>query len=60
MKWFVAIPLLMVFGTGFWVLLDIYCAVEKVPFSWFDTKMLLGMGIWMLAVFSGTVIEKWR
>ena len=48
MKWYIAIPLVILLGVGFWELLGAY----KVGF-------FTSFGAWMLAVWSGAFLRQW-
>lgn len=59
MKWYVAVPVLTVLGSGFWMLLDVYRLMGGGSLVNLDPAAFVGMGAWFLAVWSGMVIRAW-
>lgn len=59
MKWYIATPILLVFGIGFWILLDVYKALPGGSFLDLDAAAFVGLGAWLLACWSGMIIRSW-
>jgi hypothetical protein len=60
MKWYVMVPLTLVLGVAFWIVLGAFRDLPGTSIIRLEPGGIAGLGAWLCAVWTGMALQAWR